>query len=662
MEIASDRIFQNFEKSLEEFKESIELTKQEKAAKLASQVDILSQSRNGLVYLLQKIGELDRAGIFNNTVWSEPDKLIPLLVKGTLKVGHPTSSFEILSELRLLAFATGIEKSDKIAQKDAQSFLEEVMVHNLEFAHQDVSEETRLAMPVRELKKAFNLFGFIVSEIDLQGVYEKLAEEIRLICAQRPIMTRKARELIRLVNERFDTTGDSETDRSVRLYINAIYAPSEGARNNASLKDYEHFLSESSVATLEREARAMGDHMNATGLVSGYHSVLLKKLVADYEDLVPVCLHLNDRGVAEWEKFHGLISTLINETVSPDNCQCIYGLARMLGKSLFSRRPVRVGLENLRKVKIHSMVEKRISKSLINKDADVTVLQYLIGGTIKVLGQHLGVGQGNNPTCQSARGISMWSQHAPAMLIDMIITVAAQNDLVMRFDNQDLTSNQLGKGLLDNLDHNLDVVSVVLVPHLDKIYNEMMRRSSFRGEDPHKWVNPAMYGQWVHVGFASCYDYPSNSIVDYAGFVKIFYAAFHPDFNGQHQMVYPNPVGIFLTTNKGVMVGLHAISLLRVDKNKKGEMRAYFLNPNNEGRQDWGQGIKPTVFGNGEKPGESSLPFYQFVARVYAFHYSALDVKSWLSLVPQEEISKVEPLAKESWGKSYVWNQQTKLW
>ncbi|MEQ8532841.1 MAG: hypothetical protein RIB86_13400, partial [Imperialibacter sp.] len=270
MEIASDRIFQNFEKSLEEFKESIELTKQEKAAKLASQVDILSQSRNGLVYLLQKIGELDRAGIFNNTVWSEPDKLIPLLVKGTLKVGHPTSSFEILSELRLLAFATGIEKSDKIAQKDAQSFLEEVMVHNLEFAHQDVSEETRLAMPVRELKKAFNLFGFIVSEIDLQGVYEKLAEEIRLICAQRPIMTRKARELIRLVNERFDTTGDSETDRSVRLYINAIYAPSEGARNNTSLKDYEHFLSESSLATLEREARAMGEHMNATGLVSNY--------------------------------------------------------------------------------------------------------------------------------------------------------------------------------------------------------------------------------------------------------------------------------------------------------------------------------------------------------------------------------------------------------
>jgi hypothetical protein len=662
MEVASDRIFENFEQSLQEYRESIPLTRYGKATLLANQVDILSLSRNGLAYLFKKVGELEQAGIFAGTVWNEPNKLIPLLVKGTLKAGHPTSSFEILSELRLLAYATGAVESAQISKRDAQSFLEEVVVHNLEFAHQDVTEDTRSTMPVRELKKAFNLFGFIVSEIDLKGVYGKLVEEIRLICAQRPVVTRKARELISLVDKRFDVSGHTDTDETARLYIDSLYAPSKGAKTHKTLQDYQKFLDKASKKVLEAEATEMGEYMNATGLVSGYHPLLLRKLVVEHRDLVPVCLYLNDRGVAEWEKFHVLVSNLILDTVSPDNCQCIYGLARMMGKSLFSRRPVRVGLENLRKIKIHSMVEKRIVKSLINKDADVTALQYLIGGTIKVLGQPLGVGQGNNPTCQSARGISMWSQHAPAMLIDMIITVGTQNDLMVRFENQDLVSNQLGKGLVEKLDYNLDVVSVVLVPHLDKIYNEMMKRSSYRGDDPHKWVNPALYGQWIQVGFASCYDYMSNSIMDFEGFTRIFYAAFHPAYNGNQQMLYPNPVGIFITSNKGVMLGFHAISLLRVDKDSFGQMRAYFLNPNNEGRQDWGQDIKPSVFGHGEKPGESSLPFYQFAARIYAFHYNPLDIKSWLIKVPDTELEKVLKLAEASWGKAYVWNNQTKLW
>lgn len=662
MEITSNRVFENFERSLQELRESIDLTRQEKSTRLASQVDILSMSRSGLAYVYEKTSELEQAGVFTGTVWSAPDKLVPYLVKGTLKAGHPTSSFEILSELRMLAYATGRAESDQISSGEAQAFLEEVLVHNLEFAYQEASEETRNAMSPRELKKAFNLFSFIVSEIDLQGVYGKLVEEIKMICAQRPIVTRKARELIGLVNDRFDTSGTTATDELARLYIHALYSPTRGSKAHHSIQSYQQFIDECSKATLAEEASEMGQSMNATGLVSRYHPVLLKKLVVEHRDLVPVMLDLNDRGTAEWQKFHKLVSSLIMETVSPDNCQCIYGLARMLGKNLFSRRPVRVGLENLRRIKIHSMVEKRIVKSLINKDADVTALQYLVGGTIKVLGQHLGVAQGNNPTCQSARGISMWSQHAPAMLIDMIITAATQNDLIVRFENQDLVSHQLARGLVEKLDYNLDVVSVVLVPHLDKIYSEMMKRSANRGEDPHKWVNPALYGQWVPVGFASCYDYVTHSIVDFRGFARIFYAAFHLDFNGNHHVAYPNPVGIFVTSNKGVMLGFHAVSLLRVEKSKKGEMRVYFLNPNNEGRQDWGQGIKPTVFGNGEKPGESSLPFHEFAARVYAFHYSPLDTKSRLGNVPEEVVITVEGLAKESWGKSYVWNQQARLW
>ena len=662
MGLTTDKVFNNFDQSLQEFIDSGALTKQEKATKLASHIDILSLTRSGLAYLYSKSSELDQAGFFKGTSWSDPDKLVPYLVKGTLKHGHPSSSFETLSELRMLRYAKGEAHHEALSTEDAQSFLEEVIVHNLEFALREPSEETRMKMPERELKKAFNLFGFIMSELTLTGVYEKLVDEVRLICEQRPIRTQKARELISLVNRRFDTSGDSENDQVIRVYINALYAPSQGSIQHEGKENYLRFLKAADETTLASEAHEMGEHMNATGLVSGYHAILLRHILHSNSNLVPICLDLNDRGIAEWEKFHELVSTLILETVSWDNCQCIYGLARMLGKNLFSRRAVRVGLENLRRIKVNPQVEKRILKSLKAPDREVTALQYLIGGTIKVLGQPLGVGQGNNPTCQSARGISMWSQHSPAKLIDMIITVTTQNNLIMRFENQNLISNHLTKGLLDQMDYNLDVVSVVLVPHLDKIYNEMMKLSTGRLDDPHKWVNPAMYGQWIQVGFASCYDYMSNSIMDFPGYVRIFYASFYPDFNGNQQMVYPNPVGIFITSNKGDMIGFHAISLLRVEESPSGEVRAYFLNPNNEGRQDWGQDIWPSVHGNGEKQGESSLPFYQFAARVYAFHYSPLDVKNGLDKVPTEEVERVEKLARESWGKSYIWNQQTKLW
>jgi len=142
----------------------------------------------------------------------------------------------------------------------------------------------------------------------------------------------------------------------------------------------------------------------------------------------------------------------------------------------------------------------------------------------------------------------------------------------------------------------------------------------------------------------------------------IFYASFHPLYNDGREVLYPIPIGIFITSNHADMLGFHAVSLLRVDKDPSGKYRAYFLNPNNEGRQDWGQGIKPSVHGNWEKPGESSLPFYQFAARIYAFHYNQLEANAHLHLVDENEILKVKKLAQESWGKSYLWNEQTKLW
>jgi hypothetical protein len=237
----------------------------------------------------------------------------------------------------------------------------------------------------------------------------------------------------------------------------------------------------------------------------------------------------------------------------------------------------------------------------------------------------------------------------------MVESAAKSNSLWMRFEGNVIKSEEQILGLVKELDYNLDAVSVVLVPHLDKIYNEMMRRASNRADDPHKWVNPAMYGHWIPTGFISTYDYLTNSIKDYEKFVRTFYITHHPDYNGGNDLAYPNPVGIFLTSSTGKLIGFHAVSILRVRK-VKGQVRVFILNPNNEGRQRWQDNMRPTVAGNGERAGESSLPFHQFASRLYAFHFNQSDLDD-LSRVNADQIDTVTELAKTSWGESYQWTE-----
>ncbi|GAA5031423.1 hypothetical protein GCM10011506_20800 [Marivirga lumbricoides] len=653
---------QKLKELIQELLESTPLTRQDKAHRLMGQVDVLTDSVEGIAIVYKSIGELSEAGIFEESPWADPSKLVGGLVNGTLKSGHPNSTIELLSELRLLSIAKGDYKTNLINAKEAENFIQEVIVSNLEFVFNEPVEETRLIMSEHELKKVHNLFNFLSGHIHLDDVKGTLAEELTLICEQRPVVTEKQRKIIALVKEKIELNPEREGDKKLLSFQRCIYRPTDNTANK-SVTEYQALLEKLNNTELYVEAQEMGQSMLEYGLVSQYHAVLLKFLIEnEHFQTVPVALGLTPVGETRWNELTDYLSDLILKTIHIYNAQCIYGLAKMLENGTIAREAVRSGLSNLSTIKINSQVEERILKSTKNPHQAVSARQYLMGALFRILGQPLGVGQGNNPTCQSARGISMWSQHAPAKLINMVQTAAVTNDLSFRFEGQEIKASVTGQGLVQNLDYNLDAVSVTLVPMLDRIYNEMMVRASGRAEDPHKWVNPALYGQWIQIGFASAYDYFSNAIVDFDGFVRVFYAMCHPDFNGGHRLIYPNPVGIFITSSKGDMLGFHAVSLLRVDKDPGGKFRAYFLNPNNEGRQDWGQGIKPSVFGNGEVHGESSLPLHEFAARTYAFHFNDLEAENMVDNIPAAEVEKVKKLAKESWGKSYTWLETKKKW
>jgi hypothetical protein len=641
---------ERFDQALADIKESAGFAKNKYVSKILSSADALSGSPEGIEYLYSRMEQLHEINFFEGTVWEDANALVPTLVGGTLKSGGKNTVYELLSELRMLAIFRDDIKSSRISSDEAQGFLREVIVNNLDLVFPGGREEFQ-KLDKNTRKQISSLFDFILNYIPLDDIKKELLDEVELISAQRPIIMDRVAEIVALVHQKLALDSGDTVDEKLQVYVKAKYHPTTLAETCGSAEKYGKALKSLGADQLKDECTEMSRSMAKTGLVSEYHVPLVQH-VAENRTLLGKVLGLNKSGVAELAAHHEFAVELINKTVRHATRRCIYGFGRLLERSLLSHQPVLSGLKRIMSLDIHPEVSKNILKtSLANEIDDTNTL--LEADVISMLGQPLGIGQGWNPTCQSARGISLWSQHAPGKLLRMIITAAKENNLSFRFEEKVINSRELIKGVATEIDFNLDVVSIVLVPHLDKIYNRMMQLSNLRPEDAHKWVNPAMYGQWIPTGFISAYNAQTKTISNYEKFVRTFYITHHPKYNGGHDLAYPNPVGIFITSAQGKLLGFHAISILRV-ADHEGETRVYFLNPNNEGRQSWQHNIQPTVAGNGERRGESSLLFHKFASRLYAFHYNESDLRE-PEAVDANEVECVEKLAKESWGEAYTW-------
>ena len=268
-------------------------------------------------------------------------------------------------------------------------------------------------------------------------------------------------------------------------------------------------------------------------------------------------------------------------------------------------------------------------------------------------GQPLGVGQGNNPTCQSARALSMWAYNDPDYLLQMVAWAARDNEIVIHFEGQPVSSARSVGGVASEVTLDLDPVSLVVVPHLDRIYVEMGRLCVGRQGDPHKWVNPEFHGWSAGRGFAINVDVATGKLHDLEGFIRHFYASYHPYYNGNQPLIHPQPAGIAVTDSAARFIGWYAITILRAALDPEGEMRIYFFNPNNDSGQNWGDGVKVSTSGNGERFGESSLPFEQFTSRLYIFHYDPLE-RGEPAEVNEDALRRVTEGVYRSWGLDRV--------
>jgi len=432
--------------------------------------------------------------------------------------------------------------------------------------------------------------------------------------------------------------------------ISSLYGPSAESREDPGIEVYAQRLTSMDTNLLKQEATACARSMHDTGLVSAYHAVLVRYLLETAPDMIGVALGLSSTGIDSLLTYRELVHTLIDRAVFPETCQCLCGLATLLERAVIHTAGVAPSLWRHVKLPLTQATQSRIT-SVCGSSLAPNV--FLLAGVISILGQPLGVGQGDNPTCQSARALSLWAYSDPDYLLQLLAWAGRDDGVLMTFHGQQLSSAFLPARNINWIGSDLDPVSIVLVPHLDRIYAEMMRLAARADEDPHIHVNPEFHGWRVGRGFAIAVDVATGQLKEYEDFVRLFYACYHPAYNSGHPTIHPQPVGLAATDSMARFVGWHAITLLRVALDRTGIMRVYFFNPNSDSGQDWGNGVVVSTEGYGEEHGESSLPVAQFVSRLYLFHYDDLEV--WdKNAVPQEEVNEVMHQGQASWAAPRV--------
>lgn len=611
----------------------------------------LLDSDEGLQVLFRAAPRLEAAGAFHQGPWEDPGKLLPPLVGAGLRSEGVVPTVEALSELRLLAVAVGDATSEHVDADAARAFLQEACAKNLDLLLRRETEESRTRPKI--FARAWRLFGLIGDHISLAGLRGAVLAEVEALCAQRPIQTEAARELIRRAAELPDEPGD---DPRFDVFRRALEGPTARSRRADDLAAYRRELGDLDLDALVEESRRFASVLHATGLVHPYHAVVLRRVAKADPARIGAALGLDQSRQGAAEPFADEIRSLVVEAVQPHTASAILGLMGVLDRALLSRNEVAAGLRRIAELDIRPEVAKRLLAPTPDA-AGLTANSVLLAGCLCVLGQPLGMGQGNNPTCQAARGISLWSLHAPGLLLGMIATAARDGFVSASFEGQELRSDRIEEAVATTdatVDPSLDPVSRLLVPHLDRIYARMLTLAALRGEDAHKWVNPAIYGRWVARGFSSAIDPVTHRVTRHESFVRLFFATHHPDYNDGHELIYPNPVGIMVTDVHARLLGPHAVSLQRIAPDPDGTIRAYFFNPNNEGRQDWGGGVKPSVWNHGERHGESSLPLDQFASRLYAFHYDPQELGEAYA-VPDDLVAAISNRAAESWGRGMQW-------
>lgn len=619
----------------------------------------LLNTPGGLEIVFDQAPRLDAAGLFAGSDWDNPATLLPQLVSNTLESPDKIMvAMEVVSLLRLLSVATGRMVHPNIHADHARHFLTQVLALNLRHFFDVTDEATRASAADRDFLGS--IFRFIVEHIGFKDVLGVMVPEIWRILTQRPVQVGAVKEMITQIAIALSREG-TETGRErlgAERLVSALFGPTSGCMDDPGVPAFLERVGQMDETALVSEAMGFARAMHDTGLVSDYHAAFVRWAV-HYEGtpLIAEALGLGNTGLDCLRRHRSLVEALIDSAIFPETAQAVYGLALLLERGVLHYSPIAPALRRQIGVALNPAVEERLALAF---GPAVPAKTMLIAGVLQVLGQPLGVGQGANPTCQSARAISMWALNDPDYLLHMLDQAAQWDTVIMHFEGQPINAAELPFGLAAGAPIDADAVSVLLVPHLDRVYAEMGRRCAGRPGDPHRWINPEFHGWWVGRDCYVAVDVTTGQLSDFRGFLQRFYSSYHPAYNGEQPVIHPQPAGIAVTDAAARFVGWHAIAILRVASDQNDVMRVYFYNPNNDSGQNWGAGVTVSTQGQGERHGEASLPFEQFASRLYLFHDDPVKSIPGIVAPPQETLEEVQRMATESWAASRI-EAETKL-
>jgi len=591
---------------------------------------------------------LEKSGVFLGSDWAEPTTLRAQLTPYSLQSAETdTVLVEVMSELRLLAVAMGEYLHESMSAEQAHHYLTQVLAINMQLLFGGSSEAEREQGALARISRS--VLQHIAARIGYEHVIDDLIAEIWRILQQRPIQVNNVRLMITQISLcRADPNMDlGSAGQGADRLISSLYGPTQACREDPGVEAYLERLSHMDATALQGEATGFARSMHDTGLVSPYHAAFLRYVLENQDSLIAEALGLSMTGRDCLLHYRDLVLTLIREGIFPETAQGLYGLSLLLERGVMYQPPLEPALWRQTSMTLCPQAQYRLELAY---GFHPRPQAWLIQGVLNMLGQPLGVGQGDNPTCQSARALSMWAYNDPDYLLQMVTWAARDNEIIMHFEGTPVSSESSRGGVASEVTIDLDPVSLVVVPHLDRIYAEMGRLCIGREGDPHRWVNPEFHGWAAGRGFRINVDVATGKLRDLGDFLRHFYASYHPVYNGNQPLVHPQPAGVAVTDSAARFIGWHAITILRVTRDPDRVMRVYFYNPNNDSGQHWGGDVEVSTASKGERFGEASLPFEQFASRLYIFHYDPLE-RNESAEVANEELARVIDRVYQSWGR-----------
>lgn len=643
-----DKLVQRLDDAIAALDESRDFAKFGKLPRLFDIVRRVLLQPEGCLAVEQRAERLEKAGVFLGTDWADPSILLPSLTTFSLQSPQAdTVIIEALSELRLLAVARGEYLHESMSAEQAHHYLTQVLAINLNMLFGEAGEAEREQGKLALVSRA--VVQHVATQIGYEHVIDQLIEEIWRILQQRPIQVSSVRQMItQIALCRIDPDVDlGGAGQGAERLISSLYGPTQACREDPGIPIYQERLQSMDAVALQSEATGFARSMHDTGLVSPYHATFVRHILERQDALLTEALGLSSTGRDCLLCYKDLVHELINEGVYPETAQGLYGLALMLERGILYQPPLAPALWRQARLSICPHARERIRLAYGYQPQPKA---WLLQGVLNMLGQPLGVGQGNNPTCQSARALSMWAYNDPDYLLQMVAWAARDNEIIMHFEGRPVSSSGSQGGVASEVTLDLDPVSLVVVPHLDRIYAEMGRLCTDRQGDPHQWVNPEFHGWSAGRGFRINVDVATGHLEDLDTFLRHFYASYHPYYNGNQPLIHPQPAGIAVTDSAARFIGWHAITILRVTLDPEDVMRVYFFNPNNDSGQNWGDDVVVSTSRKGERFGEASLPFEQFASRLYIFHFDPLE-RGEPANVGEEELERVISRVHRSWGR-----------